>query len=320
MSEFSFVRAWTRGLGFFSGAAVKHAVLLVGVGILLPIAIQLLLTGQPSALMSSAAARAGVSAPAVAFVAAFAGSLLQAASFFASARLGLRRDTAFRTALVFGLLAGLLVLLGFFALVILFGLAAGAVGSPFLFLLCWIAVMGFVAIVWTTFAALFAVGVCLLFLIVLGIGAAGGDLTFAATVVGGGGWVWTLLVAGSLLVLWLAARLSCTTMLMAERKSFNLVAAMRESWSLTWDDEWRIVRYLGLLGLAVALILVAAIVAAGVGLSAALSGASPPAGGVWGAVAIQLLAIPFAYLSVLVPAGIYRELAPVDYAAVEVFA
>jgi hypothetical protein len=319
MNGFSFVRAWTKGLGFFSGAAVKHAILLLGVGVVAPVAIYLLLLGQPTALMNPDADPAAAPAPSAVLVASAAGWLLQAASFFAAWRVGLQRGATLGGALGFGLLAGLIVVLGFFAMLFVIGLAS-TLAVPLLTLMSGLILIAFLTIFWTAFAAMFAVGVCLMFVIVLGIGAAGGDLTFAATVVGGGGWVWTVLVGASILILWLSARLSCTSILMAERRSFNLFAAMRDSWRLTWDDEWRIVRYLGLLGLAIALAAAAVIAAAGAGVAATLANGGQLAGGTLGAILLQVLAIPFAYLSVLVPAGIYRELAPADLAAVEVFA
>ena len=322
MNAFSFTRAWSKGLGFFSGAAMSHAILLLGVGILVPISLQVVLLGGPAMMLGSMeSGAAGAASSTLIGIVTMAGWLLQGASIFASWHLGLRRDANLARALVFGLLAALMVMLGLVAVFLVFGLAASS-AVPVLILLATIAMMAFLAIFATAFAAVFSVGLCLLFLIVLAVGAAGGDMTFAATVVGGGGWVWTVLVAGSLLVLWLAARLSCTTMLMAERRSFNLLAAMRDSWSLTWDDEWRIVRYLALLGLAVAVIAFAVAFAAGAGagLATNLLGTSQPNEGIWGPLILQLLAVPFTYFSVMVPVGIYQELAPSDLTAAEVFA
>ena len=53
MNEFSFVRAWSEGLGFFSGAVLGHAILLLCLGVLLPIGLQLLLVGMPVGFMNN---------------------------------------------------------------------------------------------------------------------------------------------------------------------------------------------------------------------------------------------------------------------------
>ena len=315
MNEFSFGRAWTMGLGFFSGAALNHAILLLGLGVLLPVALQVLLFGGPAGMTNPVD---GSSSPAVS-LGRMAGFALQAGSFFASWRLGFGRGETLRGAVVYGLIAGLMVCLGSLLALIVLGVVFGLIAVPIVVIVILVAMLGILAVAWTAYAALFAVGVCLLFLLALAAGAVSGDLTLAATMVGGAGYVWTILIAAALLLLWVAGRLSCTTVLMAEWRSFNLFAAMRESWRLTWDDEWRIMRYLALVGLAMAIAMAVAIVAAGAGLAATLRGASPPSGGIGAAILFTVVSMPLAYLSVLVPAGIYRELAPADVAAAEVF-
>ena len=322
MKEFSFTSAWALGIRFFSGAALNHAILLIGLGVVLPVLLQILLLGRPLVMISSAAAAGdGAVNPAAVPLASVTGFVLQTCSFFASWRLGLARGETLRGALVFGLPAGLVVSVGFGLALVVLGVAFGLIAGPVAAVAVLIGFVGLFAIAWTAFAALFAVAVCLFFLLALAFGAAIGDLTYAATIVGGGGFVWSILVAAAFVLLWLAARLSCTAMLMSERKSFNLPGAIRESWSLTWDDEWRITRYLALLGLAMALVMAGAVVAAGAsaGLAASLGGASQPAGRIGGEILLLLLPIPLAYLAVLVPAGIYRELAGAPVAA-EVFA
>ena len=321
MREFSLASAWASGLRFFSGAALNHAILLIGVGVLLPVSLQVLLLGQPTAMLSAAGPAASEAVDTrLAGPLFLIGFWLQTGSFFASWRLGFARGATLRGALLFGILAGLMVCIGFFVLVIgisaLFGLIAVPVGALAL-LVAFVALFG---LAWTSFAALFAVGVCLFFVLALVFGTAMGDVTYAATLVGGGGYVWTILVAGAFVLLWLAARFSCTAVLMAEAGSYNLVRAMRESWSLTWDDEWRITRYLGLIGLATALLSIGDLAAAGATRGAAVAAGGNATGMIVPTLLLILLWIPLSYLSVLVPAGIYRELVPADVATAEVFA
>ena len=319
MNAFSFVRAWSKGIGLVSGSPLNTLILLIGLGVLAPVALQLLLFGMPMGMMSETA-RTGVVAPAAVGIATAAGFILQSASFFACWRLGMERGETLKGAVAYGLLAGLMVSMGFGVVLVVLGGVFGLIAVPLAAIAVLVAFAGLFAIAWTAFAALLAVMICILFLFALAFGAVSGDMTLAATMVGGGGYVWTLLVAGSLVLLWLAARLSCTTVLMTERGSFNLVAAMRDSWSLTWDDEWRIVRYLGLLGLAMAFATFIAFALAGAGVAATLGSASERMSGIAPAILLPVFSIPFAYLSVLVPAGIYRELAPADVVAAEVFA
>ena len=136
-----------------------------------------------------------------------------------------------------------------------------------------------------------------------------GNIGFAATLVGGSGLIAVVLLVMSAILLWLAARFSCTTSLMAERRSFNMIAAMRESWRLTLDEQWVIVRYLALIAFALALLLVGGAALAGVGVSAFVEGGALPEGeSVAGALIGMAVGLPLAFLSVMVPAGIYREL------------
>ena len=319
MKEFSFTGAWASGIRFFSGAALGHAILLIGLGVLLPIVVQVLLFGRATVMMNAAAPGAAPDRDMVQLV-TIAGFVLQTGSFFASWRLGFARGETLGRALLFGLLAGLMVSAGLAVVLVVIGLAFAMITPLVAAAAVMIAFVGLFAIAWTVYAALFAVAVWLLFLVSLAVGAMAGDLTFAATVVGGSGFVWTFLIAASLVLLWLAGRLSCTAVLMAERRSFNVVGAMRESWALTWDDEWRIVRYLALLGLVMAVAMAGVMAAGGAGLVASVTRGSESMGGTVLGILLLALSIPLAYLSVLVPAGIYRELAPADVAAAEVFA
>jgi len=92
---------------------------------------------------------------------------------------------------------------------------------------------------------------------------------------------------------------------------------MRESWSLTWDDEWRIARYLGLVGLVMAVATFAVAGLASIGLARANLGAGAYA--LVSRTLMSILYVPLVYLAAMVPVGIYRALAPADVAAAEVF-
>jgi hypothetical protein len=318
MNEFSFRRAWAHGIRFFAGRAAGHAALLIGMGVLLPVLLNLVqmwtMGWGADAFAEAEAANSGMG-----LIVTAAGFVLQTAGLFASWRLGLARGESLRGALLFGLVVGLMTSVGV-------GLALVAVGMVFSTITplvaaaaVLVAFVGLFAIVWTAYSALFAVGTCLMFLFALAAGATIGDMTFAATVVGGSGFVWTLLVAASFVLVWLAARLSCTAVLMAERKSFNVWGAMRESWSLTWDDEWRIARYLALLGLVMALGLVAILVLARLAITSMMVGASMQAIALVSGTLLFILYIPLVYIAVMVPVGIYRALAPADVQAAEIF-
>jgi hypothetical protein len=163
--------------------------------------------------------------------------------------------------------------------------------------------------------------VLLLLAFLMIVGAATGSLEAAATLVGGDGAIAVLLLVLSGIMFWLAARLSCATPWLAAQGSFNLWAAARESWRMTLDEQAAITRYLLLVGVAMALVVIGLSLALGEGIHAI------PRGGVGYTFDTATLlpriglAIPFALLSVIVPAGIYRQLKgeEVELAA-EVFA
>lgn len=325
MREFSFVSAWTLGVRFFSGKALVHAALLLGIGVLVPFVLQVALVEGEGGAAPPPVSAGGISALAAAGtagalgVAALAvGYLLQVGSYFASWRLGLARGENPAAATLYGFIAALITFGGFFVLLVVLAGGLGAVSPALGIIAAMVAGLAMLATLFTTLAALVAVGVALLLGLAMLFGTAMGNAGMAATLVGGSGFIVVLLIVAAGVLLWLAGRLSCTTAILAERKSFNLFAAMAESWRLTWDDEWRIMRYLGLLGVGIALVSFGVAFAAGAGL-AMLQG-TPPSQDSMVALAAQLLvSIPFAYLSVLVPAGIYRELAGAPV-AVDVFA
>lgn len=316
MSGFSIRGAWTLGIGFFTRHWPGMALILLLLGFAVPLALQYGLIGGPIETVNLG--RVGpdpygnswLSDRPVVIAILFAGYVGQAASFFACWRLGFGASLA--RALVYGLLAGLLA--------ILIAAAARAVGQYASELLAWpdtwlLATLAFTLPLLVPFALFFVTqtvivaGVVLLVLSVLMIvGAATGSLGAAATLVGGDGAIAVLLLVLSGLLFWLAGRLSCATPLMAARGSFNVWAAARDSFRMTLDDQAAITRYLFLIGAVLGLVVIGLSFALGLG-----AGAIPRGGvGYTFDTATLLprlgLAVPFAFLSVIVPAGIYRAL------------
>ena len=228
-------------------------------------------------------------------------------------------------ALLFGALAALLssaviAIVGVPALLAIW--ASFSSGIPFLGLLVGlIAFMLVFAIFYTVPAAFFATLAAVVLVLSMLFGAATGNVGMAATLMGGGsGAVVVLFLVLSLILLWVATRLSCTCAVMADWKSYNLFAAMRESWRLTLEDQWPILRYLLLIAGAMTLFVVLISVAAGAGAMALVQGGGLGGAGPIAGLALGLfLGIPFALLNVFVPAGIYRDLTRSALAA-EVFA
>ncbi len=89
----------------------------------------------------------------------------------------------------------------------------------------------------TLVVAVVAVGLALMLALTMVMGAATGQVGMAATMVGGSGVVAVVILVLCGVTLWLAARLCCTTALLAERRSFNLIAALKTSWDLTWKSN-----------------------------------------------------------------------------------
>ena len=165
-------------------------------------------------------------------------------------------------------------------------------------------------------AAMFGVGIVLLLVVSMIVGMASGYPGLAATLVGGSGLVVVLLIVLAGAMLWLAARFSCMTCIMADRRSVNVFGAVAESWRLTWEDQWLILRYLALIGFGLAAIIFIGLLAAGYGLASIFGDSETPELGIGVIIIGVALGIPFAFLTVMIPAGIYRErvgpAAPVD--------
>jgi len=253
------------------------------------------------------------------------GYVFQTGSYFASWRLGFHREASPVDAIGYGALAGFTAIATGVALVAVGAVAAVSIGwsgawlmAAFLILIpLAIAVAAF----YTLFAALVATGLALALVLAMIAGAITGEVGLAATMVGGSGMIVVVLLVMSVVMLWLAARFSCATSIMAERRSFNLIAAIRLSWRMTLEDQWAITRYLALIGAALALAIIALAAAGGVGVAAFVEagGAAPGRSQALGVLIALIVGAPMAILAALVPAGLYRELNQASTAA-EVFA
>lgn len=275
MNRISISEAWSYATGFFSGQAVQHAIVLIGVGIAAPLILQLLLGG--GATMFDPAAMAENSAGLIAAMGAtgvllgIVNYVLQTGSYFASWRIGLTNGgEPVGAALGYGMIASLPVLLLAVVVVLLLG------------------IIGF-----------------LFFGSALTTLASGGEPSSSALM--GIGVAFFLIAPLFLLFLvWLAARLCCTGPYMADQRSYNVLAALGASWRMTAASQWKIFAYFILLG--VALIVIFMILGMIVGVSL-LAGGAPGTGSMLGLIiGAILLSVPMAYLQVGVPAGLYRAL------------
>ena len=333
MDTFSMRGAWAFGFRFFAHRTWVHVLVLVGLGVLLPGLLQYMVTrslpGTPGPGLtgqgSSAMTGQGSGPAALAFSAILLGYYLQLASWFISWRLGFGAGRPLGGAILFGLLAALLAAAIFFLVggpALWADRAAMAAGIPFVGLLIALIPMALIfALFYTLPSALLATIASIVLVFTMVFGTVTGHVGMAATLMGGGsGAVVVLFLVMSAALMWLATRFSCTTSLMADWKSYNLIAAMRESWRLTLEDQWAILRYLALIAFGLAILVFAASFAAGIGAAAYFQG-NPGAGpgGQIAALALGLvLGTPLAFLIVLLPAGIYRELTRSTLAA-EVF-
>jgi hypothetical protein len=330
MDYFSIRGAWSHGLGFLSDRIGQHALILIGMGLIPAYGAQLLIMGESSGstgrplLIAEYGWSAMPAGGTAAILLTLLGYILQTGSYFASWRRGFARAESLGGAIGYGLLAGLLAIGVCVALVAVGAVGAASMGWSGAWLMAVFMILIPLALAcaafYTLFAALIATAVALALVLAMIAGAITGEVGLAATITGGSGMITVVLLVMSVVLLWLAARFSCTTSIMAERRSFNPFAAVRSSWQLTLEDQWAIVRYLALIAVVLALVIFGAAAVAGVGAAALLESGAMPSGGEALAVAIGIaVGIPLAFLAVLVPAGIYRELNQAS-AAAEVFA
>ena len=321
MNEFSAIRAWSLGVRFLAARPGQHAILLIGLGLIIPFAIQLTaqyaltgaILGRASPPPDAGLAYSLIPLIAIAF---------QAGACFASWRLGIGEGETLGSALRYGLIAGVIAVVVAILLGALAGLAASQAGSPaiglFVLLFTLAPIVLMLALFGTMAAALIGAGVAAMMAIAMITSVATGNMGMAATMVGGSGFVVVLLLVLSVLMIWLAARFSCATAIMADAKSYNPISAARASWELTWDEQWRIMLYLAVLGIILLVLLVAGLAAIGAGAATLQASTSVMAQGV-GLVFLLGFALLMIFLAVMVPAGIYRQMIG-ERAPVEVFA
>lgn len=321
MNPFSALGAWSHGVRFLSARPVQQAALLVGLGLLVPWALLLVLRYAVFGSLLGPAVQRVEPGP-LYLLAPALGMVCQTSAFFASWRLGIDGRERLGGALRYGLVAGFVAALAAVLLMALAGFAASQSGSPafalFVFLFTLAPVILLLAYFGTVAAALIGAGVAAAMALSMVISAWTGDIGFAATLVGGSGLVVVLLLLLSVLMIWLAARFSCATAIMADARSYNLIAAGRASWELTWDEQWRVMRYLALLGGGLLVMFLLSLMALGGGISRLQFSSPEASAGV--AVAYMLgISLPMVFVAAMVPAGIYRQLKG-ERPPVEVFA
>ena len=326
MNAFSITGAWALGFGFFTRHWLAMALILLGIGIGVPLALQYGLIGGPIETVNLG--RVGpdpygnswlVDRPLVIAV-LLAGYVLQAGSYFAALRLGF--GASLSRALLYGLLAGVLAIAIAGAARTIGQYASELITTPDTVLL---GVLAFLLPLLLPFALFFVtqtVMVSAVVLLVLAflmiVGAATGSLETAATMAGGDGAIAVVLLVLSGFMFWLCGRLSCATPLLAERGDFNVWTAARDSWRMTLDEQTAITRYLLLVGVGMAALVIGLAFAVGEGLRGI------PRGGVGYTYDLATmiprvaLVIPFAILTVTIPAGIYRQLKG-EYTPADIF-
>jgi hypothetical protein len=285
MRQFNIGSAWTKGTEFISRNAAGHAVILIGMGILVPGILQFAIVG-------------GVA--------------------------GMNPMMMGQNAILYGIVCAVLALVAFFLfamLIAVIGAQAFQVGGAMALLALVVAVpvLILMAALYSVIVAAMAVGMFLMLLVVLAFGASMGASNAALAMAGQGGLAVLIVLAVMALLFWATARFSCTTTVMADRKSFNLFAGLAESWRLTGPNQFRIMAYLGLLGILLCVVLVVIVMVLGASMMGSISSGEAPSMGIGSQIMLLAVGIPFAYLTVIVPAGIYRELFE-EASVAEVFA
>lgn len=316
MNEFSIGGAWMSGFRFVSRGTAVHFLILVLVGIAAPLGVQYAIIGAPfdASPMSGQAMMMSVGAPVFLLTIAIA-HVLQVGSYFAALRFGFTGAHEPVGPIGYGLGAGfvatLLVAIGY-AIAIFMTPAVATSGSMEITMLVLMLPLVIVYSLFFISQAIMAGATLLLSLVyALLIAALNGYP------VGGGGLIVILLLMSALLF-WLAARFSCVTAVMAQRGSPDVFAAIGESWRMTSDEQWPITRYLALIGFGVALVVIGISLAVGASTGGLQQGGLGLGGS--GELVLRLLfGIPMAFLSVILPAGIYRQLSGEGELSAEVF-
>ncbi|NJS13975.1 MAG: hypothetical protein HC788_04355 [Sphingopyxis sp.] len=274
MNKISISQAWAYATSFFSDQHPNHAIALIGVGVAVPTLLNLLLGG--AATMDPAALAAGTGSIAALgstmFLIGILGFILQMGSYFASWRMGLTPgQESVGSALSYGLIAALPVLL---------------------------VTMAFIIVIGVIFALLFG-GAILPVLM-------GGGTPSDSQVLGSLGMMVFVFPLFLVAALWLSARFSVMGPVMAANRTYNPLTGLAESWRMTAASQWKIMGYFVLIGIII--VIISTIFAMIFGISM-LAGGEPGTGtmvamSVMGAI----IGIPLAYVYVGVPAGIYKAI------------
>lgn len=326
MDGFTIRGAWTHGLRVLARHWLLNLLFLLGLGIVVPALLQTLLWGRPLGLVNQSVygvypgGELLTDNPFRLLVMAV-GYACAVGATLATLRLGLAARPSLPGALLWGLVAGLLAAALLAGVHVLAELGGKALAEPDLAPVSAFVFLAPLALIFLPFyfsqMLMMAAAGVLVVAIAMVWGIAMGEPGYAATLVGGSGGTAVMLVVLGGLLLWLAARLSCVTPLLAERGGLNLWAAIRDSWALTLDDQAAIFRYLALVGAVPALLVLGVSILLGLGGNVILRdghGLLDPE------TLVRLaVAIPFALLSVMIPAGIYRQLTS-EAVSAEVFA
>lgn len=323
MNEFTMGGAWSHGYQFVARGTAMHLVILLLIGIVAPVALQVAANGAPfdaSPMTSGPAILRAAGAPVFLLVVGLA-HVLQAGSFFASLRFGFTGAEASGGAVGYGLAAGFIAALVIAAgyLIATFGVQAIA-PTQNLELAALILILPLVLVYSLFFigqAILGAASLLLMFAYMFVVGAINGYPGALFMFFGSAG-VTLIMILLSGLLFWLAARFSCVTAVMAERGSPNVFEAIGESWRLTSDAQWAITRYITLVAFGLAILVIGVQLGVGASTGGLTQGGGLGLGDTGDTVLRLLLGIPVVFLSVMLPAGIYRQLAG-EETPVEVF-
>lgn len=320
MNRFSIGQAWSHATGFFSGNAANHAIVLIGIGILVPLVLQWVIIGNPMANAFNPAVMAGnptmMAGMGVGLIViSLLSYVLQFGSYFSSWRLGITDAGDLPGGLRFGMIAGAVLVGLMIATIVVLAAVAYAI-SPWLAIPFILVLMLFFIVIYPWLFGFMAI----LFLLLAAFGSYA--LTSMApmmggTAAGGSGVMVILLVAFGALCLWLAARLCCTGPSMADRSEYLPFQALKRSWSMTSEGQWRIVGYFLLIGVVLFVLAIILGLLIGSSFQSMMMGGGVPG---FGTIILLTLivSIPMAYFTVAVPAGIYRALG--HESAGEVFA
>ena len=324
MKALSIGSVWSHGSRALAPRLSVHVLILAVLGIFAPAVVGILIREASVAgnqmMIGSLSGEAEVSR-ALVLLGQGIGYALQGASFFAVWRIALNGRQPEVAAIAYGIVMGLLV----GALCVGANLVGDAgsrlLGSPetmYLALIVFFLPLVLVfALFFTVLAVIAAAGVVVLFVVIVVNYGSGGGVPTGIFEGAGGGFTFLALLLSAFTV-WLSARLSCVTMLLAERGGFDLPAAIAESWRRTAAAQWAIVRQLALLGLGLASLIAAAAWMLGSGVGDVLPGGLVAASDGLTILLRLVVGVPLALLVVLVPLGISGALSDAE-AQAEVF-